>query len=403
MLNRKKKESIVDYKLRICENKDAYDLTWEEVADLINQETGDTAGESKYRKWFKDFSDGLNYAHENDADETLLTKLAIKENRIRKQQVKLSTMKNEYNKWTRENTRHEMIADAILEGIESLPKIKVDKFKGKKNKDEKVMTLDLADMHFGREGVIHGLKGEVLAEYSNKILIERLYSLANEAVTIAEKENITDLVVFNLGDSIDGLLRLTQLNTLSMGVIDSVMELSEVLAQWLAALSQHFETINYHSVLGNHAEMRIGGIKSGELKDENLEKIISWFIKERMKSSGLEKRVIVHDAQFIEVVDVLGTNICITHGQNERNLENSIKDYSMVYGEQIHMLKTGHLHHLNNRTIGMIGERNIEYVQSPSICGIDEYSMKLKKTANAGSLITIFTPKGKYCTYEIIL
>ena len=131
--------------------------------------------------------------------------------------------------------------------------------------------------------------------------------------------------------------------------------------------------------------------------------MISWFIKERMKSIGVEKRVIVHDAQFIEVVDVLGTNICITHGQNERNLENSIKDYSMIYGEQIHMLKTGHLHHLNNRTIGMIGERNIEYVQSPSICGIDEYSMKLKKTANAGSLITIFTPKGKYCTYEIIL
>ena len=88
----------------------------------------------------------------------------------------------------------------------------------------------------------------------------------------------------------------------------------------------------------------------------------------------------------------------------KKNLEKSLKDYTQIYNKPIHILKTGHLHHHNNKTIGMDGLRNIEFIQSPALCGIDEYSVKLKKVANAGSLLTIFTDDyGKYCTYDIRL
>ena len=398
-MKRKRSESIVDFKLRICDNKEALDLTWDDIAEIINKETGDNFGEAKYRKWYKDFSEGIDYAIENEADKTILEKKRMQEYEIKKERAKLNTERSEINRWIREGARQELIAEKISKAIEELEPITVPKVINYKQEQEKVLTVDLADMHFGREGVIEGFKGEVLAEYSNEIFYNRMATLLEEVKSIGATHNITKVFVFNLGDSIDGLLRLTQLQFLSMGVIESVTTLAEFLAQWLNELSETFE-VEYHSVLGNHAEMRIGGIKSGELAQENLEKIIPWFIKERLKDNS---RVVVHDAEFIQMVDVLGTKVCLTHGQNERNLEQSIKDYSMIYGEQIHILKTGHLHHLNNRTIGMIGERNIEYIQSPSICGIDEYSMKLKKTANAGSLVTVFTPKGKYCTYEVVL
>ena len=398
-MKRKRSESIVDFKLRICDNKEALDLTWDDIAEIINKETGDNFGEAKYRKWYRDFSEGIDYAIENEADKTILEKKRMQEYEIKKERAKLNTERSEINRWIREGARQELIAEKISKAIEELEPITVPKVINYKQEQEKVLTVDLADMHFGREGVIEGFKGEVLAEYSNEIFYNRMATLLEEVKSIGATHNITKVFVFNLGDSIDGLLRLTQLQFLSMGVIESVTTLAEFLAQWLNELSETFE-VEYYSVLGNHAEMRIGGIKSGELAQENLEKIIPWFIKERLKDNS---RVIVHDAEFIQIVDVLGTKVCLTHGQNERNLEQSIKDYSMIYGEQIHILKTGHLHHLNNRTIGMIGERNIEYIQSPSICGIDEYSMKLKKTANAGSLVTVFTPKGKYCTYEVVL
>lgn len=51
------------------------------------------------------------------------------------------------------------------------------------------------------------------------------------------------------------------------------------------------------------------------------------------------------------------------------------------------MLLTGHLHNTNTKTVGMDGMQNIEYYQHPSICGIDDYSLKLKKTAPAGAVM----------------
>lgn len=399
--SKKKNESLVDYKLRLCENKDALNLTWDEVAGLINEATGDNFEQSKYRKWYASFSEGIDYAISNRADETVLEKKRMQELAMQKERAKLSSTKNEVNRWVRESARQELIAEAISNAVEQLEPIQFTPNLNKIQRDtEKAVTVDLADIHFGRSGTIFGLKGEVLAEYSEEIFYQRMEKLMQETIEVIKKENAHTLYVFNLGDAIDGLLRLTQLQVLNMGVIDSIMKIAEYLSTWLLQISEHVGQVEYHSVLGNHAEMRIAGIKSGELPHENLEKLIPWFIQTRL--AGVQN-INVHDAEFITVVNVLGTNICLTHGQNEKNLENSIKDYSMIYGEQIHMLKTGHLHHLNNKTIGMINQQNVEYVQSPSICGIDEYSMKLKKTANAGSLITVFVPKRKYCTYEIIL
>lgn len=60
------------------------------------------------------------------------------------------------------------------------------------------------------------------------------------------------------------------------------------------------------------------------------------------------------------------------------------------------------LHHGNNKTIGMKGIQNIEYQQSLAICGIDSYSVRLKKVSNAGTLITVFEKDyGKSNTYDV--
>lgn len=62
-LKKEDRETIKEYKIRLCSNKEsAYDhLSWEDIRLLINHETGDTWGESKYRKWWYDFSDGMEY------------------------------------------------------------------------------------------------------------------------------------------------------------------------------------------------------------------------------------------------------------------------------------------------------------------------------------------------------
>lgn len=59
-------ENILDYKIRLCENKEKLNLTWSEIAKLINYETGNSFGESAYRKWYSAFNEGRNYYKKED-------------------------------------------------------------------------------------------------------------------------------------------------------------------------------------------------------------------------------------------------------------------------------------------------------------------------------------------------
>lgn len=54
-------ESPLEYKIRICSERERLGLTWDEVAIILNEESGDNFGESKYRKWWYAFNEGMNY------------------------------------------------------------------------------------------------------------------------------------------------------------------------------------------------------------------------------------------------------------------------------------------------------------------------------------------------------
>ena len=81
-----------------------------------------------------------------------------------------------------------------------------------------------------------------------------------------------------LGDAIDGLLRISQIRSLQMGVVDSIIEYSEFLATWLNELSKYIR-IDYYQCGGNHDEIRILTGKKGDFPHENASKLILEFIK----------------------------------------------------------------------------------------------------------------------------
>ncbi|MCL1696273.1 hypothetical protein [Lysinibacillus sp. BPa_S21] len=399
-LKRKSNEEFEDYHVRLFEDMSIHELDSDEVAELLNREYGVNYSESKWRKDYAQYAKWKDYILSKHNNDTELDKLTIKKLELQKERNKLSSEKNELNKWIREQARTENIYEKIEQAIANLSSIQVPKVEIKENNNKRTAIIDIADSHFGREGKITGFNNEVLAEYSVDIFKRRMWDLLEYAIAIIDKEKLTHVTVLNLSDSIDGLLHMNQLQFQQLGVADQVMQFAEFMSEWLNALSEYV-TIDYRSVLGNHSENRYLNSSRGELAQENMERLIEWYIKTRLSSNN---RVTVYEAKNIIYFDVLGTKILSAHGQDERNLEVSIKDYMMIYNVPVHLFKTGHLHHGNNKTIGMNGLQNIEFVQSPSICGIDEYSLKLKKTANAGSLITIIEEGyGKLCTYDIRL
>jgi hypothetical protein len=385
ILKRKEDENNFDYKVRLCISKlnKEIDLDWSEIIDLLQLECSpDHLRKLSYA--YKEMSENLhNKKLESVEDDEFLGKLTQKKLELQKERVKLQAEKTEINKWIREQGRSELFYEKYLNILSTRKLPSVPNYRISEINNDFDWVLNFADMHYGKEVKIHGLEDEILAEYSVEIFERRMWDLLNQTIHKIEKENIQHLNVFNLGDSIDGILRMSQLQLIQLGIMDSQMGFADFMVIWLNELSR-YANIDYYSTQGNHDEIRPLGSSKGEFPNENVGRLINWHL-ERMLVDN--KNITIHKNKPLQYVDIVGTKILATHGQDEKNLENSIRDYTTTYGKKIHMLLTGHLHNTNTKTVGMDGMQNIEFYQHPSICGIDDYSLKLKKTAPAGAVL----------------
>ena len=379
-------ENEEEYIYRICATKESSGMTWQQIADVINKALGNDFGESCYRKKYQQFQHGLKVCEKQvfTEDEYLNT---IREERkeLEKERKKLQTEKIEYNKWLREEARDEMIRDSIIEEIRNGKQFDAPK-KVFLSRNNRTACLCLADAHYATEFKILGLHGEIINEYNPEIFEKRMEDLFNQVLNIIEKEKIDCLNVYSLGDEIDGILRVSQLMKLRYGVIESSVKYANYMATWFNALSNYVH-IKYQSTYGNHSELRMIGQPKGTFKEDNTGLFIKEIIKTKLENN--------HNFEMIEnptgliFDEVCGFNILGIHGE-VKNLSNAIKDFSNTYNTMIDILIGGHMHHLNEETVGI----NKEVISVPSIIGIDDFSMKLNKTSNPGA--TLFFLEEKY-------
>jgi predicted phosphodiesterase len=387
ILKRREDESEFDRKVRICIAKlnKEIDLDWSEIIDLLQLDcSADHLRKLSYA--YKEMSDNLyNKQLESVEDDEFLDKLTQKKLELQKERAKLSAEKNEINKWIREQGRSELFYEKYLEILEKRQLPKAPNYIKPIVNSDFDWVLNFADVHYGKKVKINGLEDEILAEYNIDIFENRMWDLLNQIIHKVEKENINHLHLFNLGDSIDGILRMSQLQAIQLGINDALIGFADFMFTWLDELSNKVR-IDYYSCWGNHDEIRPLGSSKGDFAHENVDRIITWHLQ-RLFEKTKNNNIAIHKNKPLYYVDIVGTKILATHGQDEKNLENSIKDYQNIYNKKIHVLFTGHLHNTNNKTVGMDGLQNIEIYQHPSICGIDDYSMKLKKAAPAGAVM----------------
>lgn len=399
-------EDIRDYKIRLAKNKDVYGLSWEDIAVLLNYETGNNYGESAYRKEIVPFLAGMNFQVEKSlgkSDSDLVNEIEEKTRELKKERVKVQTEKLEYNKWIREQSRMEMFEDNVVKAIndcmyplDNIPKIN----DSDTDINDRASVLLISDMHYGKDYEIKGLKGEILNSYSPEIFEDRMWSLLETVVRNLKKENMKHLHIFNLADSIDGILRAnSQLMKLRYGILDSAMLFTNFMANWLNELSRYV-TIDYYQSTGNHSDWRILDGGKGNYPHENAERMIGWALTSMLKDND---NITIHEEEIQGLIytNILGFDILASHGDKEKkNLENSIKDYVALYNCNIDYFLVGHKHHAMENNVAI----NKEIIQAPSIIGIDDFSVSLKKSANAGAKMFILEKDyGRYVDYNIKL
>lgn len=142
-----------------------------------------------------------------------------------------------------------------------------------------------------------------------------------------------------------------------------------------------------NSVDGNHTELRPLGSKRGEFENENLEKIISWFLDERFRNVGS-----VHidlPAKPMKFFNVQGFSFLLSHDTSTRAMENAAKQAMLQYGERVDYLICGHRHREQEFVSGYTDAGNSMVIRVPSVCGADRFAQQLGYGGKPGALCMV--------------
>ena len=400
-LKRMENESPDQYFYRICNMKDSLGFTWPQMAEIFNNEFGCNKGDTSYRKDWAAFERIFNANVDKIVgDGNYLDEIHEAKYELEKERKKLQTEKLEYNRWIREEARDELIIEKIHDAISKLEPIPhytlIKPSDSSTNKNDKSWVLAFGDAHFGTELTIKGLYGETINEYSPEIFYERMNSLFGQVKSIIQRENIDKLYIFDLGDQIDGCIRVQQLFKLRYGVVEATIKYADWLAMWLNDLSVYCKIV-FRQTNGNHSELRMLGQKKGTFEEDNMGKVIYEFVKIRLRDNP-NIDIDQNQTGFI-FENIQGYNVLGYHGESKK-LENTMKDFEKMYKTNIDILIAGHLHHSYSETVGICSD----VMRTPSIIGVDDFSMKLHKTSNPGAtLFGIEKNKGKIIEYNIKL
>ena len=260
-------ESLDEYSVRLVENKDIYDLKWNEIADLINRYSDKKLSPDAYRKRLK---------VRRSTDNTKNDKSYFEE--LQKLRVKISDERTQNRAYIRKIAREETYKEIAESTVENLAEIKPfqspDKVLNTNTTKDGIIVL--SDWHYGIE------IDNALNTYNTEIFSQRLQKLLNKTYEYAVENRLTHINVVDLGDLISGLIHPTIRISNRIDVITQIMEVSEYLASFILELSKYF-VVDYYGCIDNHS--RLSPNKEESLDMESLTRIVPWFLTQRLENN----------------------------------------------------------------------------------------------------------------------
>lgn len=399
-LDRKIDESKLDYIRKIVYGKlvdKTIDDDYSELAPLVfgKEYSSDVA-----RRMFYGARNILEILDdekiENIEEDSVIKEIEAKKEELLKERIKLQATKVEYNRSLRKDSRFELFYENIKDEIVKVPLPDFREIQAsniyKYSEDVQVIT----DIHYGAKFKSHN------NEYSTEICKERFDVLLAETIDYCLKNNLTKLNILELGDSIQGILRLTDLKLNEIPVVQAIVEISRIIANYLNQLSKYVYIDYYHTMQSNHSQTRPLGSKASELATEDVELIIGNYIKDLLADND---RITVNlsDRDYFSL-NICGYDAIGLHGHQVKNIRSVIKDYSILHRKFYQYAFLGHFHGGQTLSIAEGVDNSIEILVSPSFIGSDTYSDSLMVGSKSMSRIYKFEEsKGLVQTTNIIL
>lgn len=398
---RKESENECQYLWRLGQAKDSgqLDADWNEIAKLMNAEFGDPDKPYSEAAWRKPYQMSKKFFEAgvfNRLDEDKYFKeLQIQKDAVYKEKRKLYDQRREYNKLLTFDARAEHLNDELIRIAENLnkeyPLVQLDEYKKVNTKKEALLAL--SDWHYGM------VTDNVWNTYNTSVCKKRVSKLASKVIEYLELNNIDMLHIALLGDAAHGGCHVSCRVKSEEDVCDQIMHVSEIMAELIDKLSVYVNHVTVYSCYGNH--LRTIQNKQDSVDSDNIEKLIPWWLKQRLKENF---KVDIVESEYKEFtrINVCGYHICCVHGNldNFRNLGTTVNTiFSRKFGETIDYTISGDKHHLEE-----FEQFDIESILIRSLCGTDDYANEKRLYSKPGQTLMIFNlEEGRESTYHIPL
>ena len=363
-------------------------LEWQDVADFRSEFNGDLEHRDTVRKGSKLLYEYIDAGwvnepveKENNSDNSELIKM-------RKEKIKLSDARVEYNRLIRQEARKEsyvdMVKRIICENVEPM-NIPVHYTLFNSSTD---LLCHLTDVHCGIE--IHNWKND----FNEDILKKRIEKFTSDILDIRgmhESENCYLVIGEILSGIIHNNLRLQN----NMDLMEQFKYVSELISAMLSRMANHFNHIYVYTTPGNHS--RISPKKEEALDGENMDVLLPFYLKARVQN--VENITICDNTVEPEIAmfNIRGNNVFAAHGHKD-SPSNVVQNFTMMFNIKPDIVLLGHRH-----TNAMETVYDTKVIQSGCVSGSDAYAMSIRKTNKPEQTVSVIGENGLICLYDIQL
>ena len=362
-------------------------LEWQDVADFRSEYNGDLEHRDTVRKGSKLLYEYIDAGWVNEPVETEDNDNAelIK---MRKEKIKLSDARVEYNRLIRQEARKESYTDMVKRIIcENVEPINIPVHYTLFNSSTDLLC-HLTDIHCGIE--IHNWKND----FDEDVLKKRIEKFTSDILDIRGQHGSENCYLV-IGEILSGIIHNNLRLQNNMDLMEQFKYVSELISAMLLRMANHFNHIYVYTTPGNHS--RISPKKEEALDGENMDILLPFYLKARMQNV---KNITICDNTIepeIAMFNIRGNNVFAAHGHKD-SPSNVVQNFTMMFGIKPQIVLLGHRH-----TNAMETVYDAKVIQSGCVSGSDNYATSIRKTNRPEQMVSVIGEDGLICLYDIQL
>lgn len=320
----------------------------------------------------------------------VLSELDSKLMELQKERQKYFDQRNALTKLIRERSRQEELNEILEDAIRSgdLPQLDYQRVMIEHSDNDLLVSLN--DIHYGAN--VHNYWNT----YNSEICRDMMCRYLDRIIGIGETHHSENCIVWANGDEISGNIHQSIAVTNKENVIEQIKGVSELIAEFLAELSKHFNQVVFVSVAGNHS--RIEANKDRALVAERLDDLVEWYLSARLQNF---ENVLIGGGEKIDntmyMIDIRGKTYCGVHGDFDGSA-GKVQSLQTMAGRPLYAVLSGHLHH--NKTDDVQG---VKTIMAGSFLGMDDYCVQKRIYGKSEQMVCVCDANGIRCAYDVPL